>query len=342
MELYLAFFLDRCGAAQTASREAWLEPKGGCAGQSMKALLKYAVVLALGLLVGVCIHVRPSLEQISSSKGWMTFTSIVKKAVSPVMPEAADARIDSAGAALVDEELDYRIAQRAASLDGWRTFLDAHGNGVYAQSARAEVEKLLAAPAAAPVVADGPNGITPPAAEGSNAGSREAKPVRDGMGSAAPSAGLEAANLTLDGICKRDGDRLERLRSSPSPEKAARFEKELGCDKLRPQLLALMASLRSASPAPVAAKVSNEAAPEAKSRGPKRPASGPSETRWTASIHPIEPSRQAHGCASRSTCFRTKWSLPPILLALLGERPPRSSAFRRNLTYPRPNDLHGR
>lgn len=319
----------------------------------MKALFKYAVVLALGLLVGVCIHVRPSLEQISSSVGWMTLTSIVQKAVSPVRSEAADARVNSAGAALVDEELDYRIAQRVASLDGWRTFLAAHGNGAYAQSARAEVEKLLAAKGAEPAAADGPNRMVPPAAdgqngiapgvaEGSNGASRDAKPAGDGMGSAAPSAGLEAANLTPDEICKRDGDRLERLRSSPSPEEAARFEKELGCDKLRPQLLALMASLRSASPAPVAAKVSNEAAPETKGADPKRPASGPSERRWTASIHRIEPSRHAHGCASRSTCFRTKWSLPPILLALLGERPPRSSAFRRNLTYPGPNDLRGR
>jgi hypothetical protein len=35
------------------------------------------------------------------------------------------------------------VAKRLASLEGWRAFLAAHGNGAYAQSARAEVERRL-------------------------------------------------------------------------------------------------------------------------------------------------------------------------------------------------------
>jgi hypothetical protein len=46
-----------------------------------------------------------------------------------------------------------------------------------------------------------------------------------------------------DEICKRDGDRLARLRSSPSGEEAQRFASELSCEKLWPQLLRLMESL---------------------------------------------------------------------------------------------------
>ena len=52
---------------------------------------------------------------------------------------AAVAPIDPAAAALLDEDLDYRIAKRIGSLDGWRSFLTAHGSGVHAQSAREEV-----------------------------------------------------------------------------------------------------------------------------------------------------------------------------------------------------------
>src|SRR5206468_2229467 len=75
------------------------------------------------------------------------------------------APVDPAAAALLDEDLDYRIAQRIGSLDGWRSFLTAHGSGVHAQSVREEVEKLLLAEQAP----------TPPGAEVSNGASTDAK-----------------------------------------------------------------------------------------------------------------------------------------------------------------------
>jgi hypothetical protein len=68
------------------------------------------------------------------------------------------------------------------------------------------------------------------------------------VGSAPPSTGVEVAALTPDEICKRDGDRLERLRSSPTSDEAARFTNELGCENLRPQLLGLTESLGYAAP----------------------------------------------------------------------------------------------
>ena len=164
-------------------------------------------------------------------------------------PEVAGALVDPAAAARVDEDLDYMIAQRRGSVEGWRSFLAAHGSGVHAQSAREEVEKLLLAEKAP----------TPPGAEVSNGASTDAKAVSEVMGSAPPSPGVEVAALTPDEICKRDGERLERLRSSPTSNEAARFANELGCEKLRPQLLGLMGSLGYAAPAPPAAEVSNGA-----------------------------------------------------------------------------------
>ena len=88
-----------------------------------------------------------------------------------------------------------------------------------------------------------------------------------------PSQGTEVAALTPDEVCKRDEDRLARLRSSPSSDEAQRFANELGCEKLRPQVLGLMASLAHAAPAPAAADVSNGASPGAQAVREAAPAS---------------------------------------------------------------------
>jgi hypothetical protein len=74
---------------------------------------------------------------------------------------------------------------------------------------------------------------------------------------------MEIAALTPDVICQRDGERLERLRSNPSSDEAARFATELGCEKLRPQVRDLMQSLSNAAPAAAAAAASNVAPPGA-------------------------------------------------------------------------------
>ena len=161
------------------------------------------------------------------------------------------------------------------------------------------------------------------------------------MGSAPPDPGTEVAALTPDEICKRDGDRLERLRSRPTNEEAARFAGELGCEKLRPQLLVLMESLGYAAPAPAAAPP----IPSVKlgsALGPKwRATVPPSRTRWTAPSRSLQPERHPHGCAFKSVCY-SRASLPPIFLVLIGARPKNSSAFGRNLMHTRPNDLRGR
>ena len=153
---------------------------------------------------------------------------------SAAKPEVAGALVDRAAAARVDEDLDYKIAQRKGSVEGWRSFLAAHGSGVHAQSAKAEVEKLLLAG----------QDPAPAAAEVSNGSSTDAKTGSEVMGSAPPDPGTEVAALTPDQICKRDGERLERLRSRPTNEEAARLAGELGCEKLRPQLLGLLEKFR--------------------------------------------------------------------------------------------------
>jgi hypothetical protein len=80
--------------------------------------------------------------------------------------------------------------------------------------------------------AAGPNGAPP---SPKSAGETTPPP-------SAPSA-ITAASAPPDDACKRDEDRLDRLRQNPSREEAARFAEELSCERLRPQLPALASDL---------------------------------------------------------------------------------------------------
>lgn len=48
---------------------------------------------------------------------------------------------------------------------------------------------------------------------------------------------------TVDNACKRDRDRLDDLRARPRPQDVLRFERDLGCERLRAQVLRLKESL---------------------------------------------------------------------------------------------------
>jgi TPR repeat protein len=48
---------------------------------------------------------------------------------------------------------------------------------------------------------------------------------------------------TDEAVCSRDADRLARLRADPSIDAISRFERELGCEQIRPQLRRLRESL---------------------------------------------------------------------------------------------------
>jgi len=98
---------------------------------------------------------------------------------------------------------------------------------------------------------------------------------------ASPSPAMEATSRTLDDACKRDEDRLDRLRHSPSSEGAARFAEELSCEKLRPQVMALTGDL-ARPPPPGSAGVSKAAAAETNMTNEAPPASDASATSQAA------------------------------------------------------------
>jgi hypothetical protein len=259
--------------------------------------IKYATFLASALVIGFYVYgmlnedVAPVPAQPEAAVGPVAAeregvvapaAGQVEAAVAPVpaQPEPAVAPVDLARAAPIDEdeEVDYRVAKRLGSLAVWREFLHAHGSGVHAQSAKAEVERLLLAEKAP----------APAAAEVSNGASPDVKAVSEATPAAAPQATTEVAALTPDQICKRDGDRLARLRMSPSGEEAVRFANELGCEQLRPQLQVLMESLGYAVPAPTAAEVSNGASPDVKAVSEAARAAPPQATTEVAALTPDE------------------------------------------------------
>ncbi|HKD29934.1 MAG TPA: caspase family protein [Xanthobacteraceae bacterium] len=54
---------------------------------------------------------------------------------------------------------------------------------------------------------------------------------------------LQPPTMTQEQVCKRDEERLARLRASQARDEVIRFERELGCERLRPQLLRLRESI---------------------------------------------------------------------------------------------------
>jgi hypothetical protein len=106
----------------------------------MKAALKYVIVLALMI---AAFHVlKPStLANVPGLAELGRISINIRDDLLPTNTQSA-ILVDQERAGRIDEELDYRIAQRIGSLGGWRAFLAAHENGKYTQTAEAEVERL--------------------------------------------------------------------------------------------------------------------------------------------------------------------------------------------------------
>ena len=98
------------------------------------------------------------------------------------------------------------------------------------------------------------------------------KPERDTLVRNAPPL------IPQEQICKRDEERLTRLRASPAPDEVIRFERELGCERLRLQVVRLRESVSAEG-----------------DRGDREAAQGPpaEQPRPTADVGPQNPERDA-------------------------------------------------
>src|SRR5258707_8541980 len=87
------------------------------------------------------------------------------------------------------------------------------------------------------------------AAAASSLGSQLGGGIEDGTddlvvaGAPAQVASEPVARLSLGRICKRDEERLVHLRAAQARDELIRFERDLGCERLRPQFLRLGESI---------------------------------------------------------------------------------------------------
>jgi hypothetical protein len=293
--------LDRSRAQTDAALSA---PRG-----RMSFSRKYAFVLALAVAV-IYAYAPLTRDDIAKLRWLDDINVIISKVLAPATREVRVVSVDPVAAANVDEDLDYRIARRVKSIEGWRAFLAAHPDGPRAQSARAELGKLGGAQTP----------TAPEPVQASNGGPPETKIPKETTSASQPSLG-SGATLATDEVCGSDEDRLERLSNSRSSDEAMRFLTKLRCEKLPPQL----PTERPDYPDPMPAAVATQ---------------GPFSTvvqAGAASRRAIEPDNRPHWrVASRSPQPRrraARWvapSLPPILMALFDTTRRTSTAFQQN------------
>jgi hypothetical protein len=72
---------------------------------------------------------------------------------------------------------------------------------------------------------------------------RQPAPAVDSTPKVAPTQQAQAQPISAEDACARDAQRLVRLRADPSVDAITRFEHELGCEHIRPQLRRLRESL---------------------------------------------------------------------------------------------------
>ena len=90
----------------------------------MGIIRKYAFALVLVFAV-IYVYAPLSLKDVAKLRWLDDINVIVNKSLAPAKPEAGVSPVDPIAAANVDEDLDYRIAQRTKSTEGWRSFLAA-------------------------------------------------------------------------------------------------------------------------------------------------------------------------------------------------------------------------
>ena len=285
----------------------------------MDATFKYAVVLATGLAIGFLARETPNLVGLADVARLDDMRIRIEKVFVPAMRGADVLLVDQSSAASVGEELDYRIAQRVGTLEGWRAFLAAHSAGEYAPAAKAEMERLLAAE----------RPVSPSTAE-AVALSADEKPWDEAAPSSerspAQEPGTHAPDLVNKPAQSSDTTPLER---TPSPDvgTVSTDAKSAGEGGGPPPPPALQLEVTTPDVANDAA--GNGAAPE-KAETPAPTVLPPVAPRPRSSSAVLSHGNRTRQRASR--CHRARgcsWHpyLPPIILALLGERPGRPGAL---------------
>jgi hypothetical protein len=235
----------------------------------MKMYSKYAVILAMTAAV-LYMYVPLELGKSLSLLRLDEIATIVKRVLTPAGP--GPLAIDQARVERVEEDLDFRIAERAATIEGWSVFLAAHGTGVRAQSAREEQERLSQGdkshtqpstqvavdPRADAQVTSNLGNIGPVRAEAATlaSGASPASPSREPTGEASASIasieGAENAAIRTAAPTSFESETAEPVQSKPASAPLVALPpptQALGPNRMRP----LPAARTKAEPHPIAA-----------------------------------------------------------------------------------------
>lgn len=268
----------------------------------MGALFKYGTVLASGLAIGLWISGPMSVELVARLARTDATGIVVDNAISRTKPEEIASAVDPTSASRVNEELDYLIARRTGTLEGWQAFLAGHAVGGHADSALAEIDKLMLLVKAA----------EPAAAEVSDRFSSESDAKGEIASSSSRSEGVvrpsyEACNN--GGRCQTDSS------GALSSDELSPIADEADPGGFRAQV----ASLPDSS-ATTAAQPSSSANVDP---GSKRRATASGRTASVASHG--APRRHERRCAFVFGCHWDARALPPILQALFNIKTRRSA-----------------
>ena len=282
-------------------KSAEISTPGG--GAAMGIIKKNAFVFVLMLAV-IYVYAPQSLEDVAKLPWLDDINIILNKSLAYTKREAGVSPVDPVAAANVDEDLDYRIAQRMKSAEGWRSFFTA--------IRMALMLNLRARNSRNWFRSRSPPALRRPA----QASLSDIKAPSEATSSAQPSARSEVAS---DEICRRDADGLERLSHSPTSDEAMRFLTELRCEKLRPELFRLTERLDYQAPTAADLAIQSPSSWVAPAQVGRWRATEPqNKTHWSVSSRSPQSRRHANRWAAPS--------LPPILLALLGKQPRNSPA----------------
>ena len=281
----------------------------------MDTIKKYALVSVLMLAV-IYVYAPQSLDV--AKLPWLDDINVIlNKSLAYTKREVGTSPVDPVAAANVDEDLDYRIAHRMKSAEGWRSFLTVHPDGPHAQSARAGLQKLVpTGESPVPAAAQAP---MPVAAQASDVRSLDTKAPSEAASPAQPSPPSEVAKLATDEICKQDENRLQWLSNSPTSDEAMRFLAELRCEELRPEIFRLTEHLDYRDPSAIGATQSRSPKVAQAAAANRRAIEPHNKPRWRVASRSPQPRRRA--------ARRAAPSLPPILMALFGTTRRNSTAF---------------
>jgi uncharacterized caspase-like protein len=218
-------------------------------------------------------------------------------------PEQKMARLPDAGDLNAAIAHEYETTERVGARQAWEAFLAVHSTGFYADLARAQLAKLVAAEAPnaanAKAEADRIAALKREETErNAAADAARSKPEREPAPTPAPPR-TEVASVspTKDQACKRDAGLLASLRANPSAARVAQFARDLACEELRPQVARLAESLGAVPAAPPQATAPSIASPSVADAGCKRDEARLNQLRANPSLEQVTQFAAGLACA---------------------------------------------